>query len=311
MADKKFTRQELELMTPQQLQATAASVGVEAPQAGGGALGILGGALRGGLQGFQGREVQPVATTTGTDLGAFAQKERIKKLIGEEFKQTPEEKLAEGEQKAVSDIQTKAAFKGISVPTEATLQQAQAQVATGLQEQVERKRQLKIKDSVVKEQNKLSDIVGDIQIVEGDIESLLNTFLDIPSNLKGPIDALRTAPFRAFQTQGSAPAVEYEDTKQFFLSNIARKLGGERGVLTDRDVERVEGLLPKLKDTDVVAQGKMRKIREFISRRTDEHRERTRTKVARIKKGEGVSFDEQEVDTTAPLEIFGIEQVGE
>ena len=172
MANEKFTRQQLEAMSPAQLQAIAQQRGVSAPKAGGG-LDIFQGALRGGLQGFQGQPIE-APTTTGTDLETFATKERIKKLIGEEFKPTQAEERAEREIKDISAIRTRGAFKGIDIPTEATLPEAQEQVAAGLQEQVRIKRQQKIQDAVIKEQNKLSDVVGGIQIIEGDIESLLN-----------------------------------------------------------------------------------------------------------------------------------------
>ena len=249
MADQKFTRQQLEAMSPTELQSIAQQRGIKTPQAGGGGLGIFQGALRGGLQGFTGQPVvAPEPTTATTDLGIFTQKERIKRQVAGEFEelgQTPEEKAAE-------DIRTKAAFKGITVPEEGAPQAAREAVVSGIQEQAEVKRQQRIQSAVVKEQNKLSDVIGEIQTIEADIENLLDTFIDITEEQKGP----------------------------------------------------VEGLLPRLADKDSVAEKKMRQIREFMRRRVDEQRERTRTKVNRIR--QGVEFEAE-----APLEIFGIEQIGE
>jgi hypothetical protein len=47
-------------------------------------------------------------------------------------------------------------------------------------------------------------------------------------------------------------AAAYQDSKQAFLGVLSRTLGGERGVLTDRDIARIDKMLPGFADTKAV-----------------------------------------------------------
>lgn len=136
-----------------------------------------------------------------------------------------------------------------------------------------------------KESRKLSkeleDVTGQISIIEGDIDELFGVFNKIPDKFRGPIQGRTTGAFFGGFLQQSPNLVQYEDSKQFFLSNISRKLGGERGVLTDRDIERVDKLFPQLRDKDEVAKGKISRIKQFISRRVNEHRARLQKQIKR------------------------------
>lgn len=52
-------------------------------------------------------------------------------------------------------------------------------------------------------------------------------------------------------------AVAYQDGRQAFLGVISRSLGAERGVLTDRDIKRLETLLPSFRDTAAARDAKL------------------------------------------------------
>jgi len=138
---------------------------------------------------------------------------------------------------------------------------------------------------IVKIKNKTEEVISEIEIVEGDIEDLLGVFNQIPENLRGPIEGrLKAGVAKFFQTEkGGEPIKEYEDQKQFFLTNIARKLGGERGVLTDTDIKRVEGLFPEVIDKTSLANSKMDRMQRFITRRIDEHLEKLENQISTIR----------------------------
>lgn len=64
-------------------------------------------------------------------------------------------------------------------------------------------------------------------------------------------------------TQSNKDAARFKQ-QGGLLANIARSLGGERGVLTDQDVARANMLVPSINDTKEIAEDKIRELREII-----------------------------------------------
>lgn len=64
-------------------------------------------------------------------------------------------------------------------------------------------------------------------------------------------------------TQNDADAAAYEATKKAFLSKLSRA-SGEKGVLTDQDIKRIENALPTFYDTPDTAQTKMDLVRQVM-----------------------------------------------
>ena len=64
-------------------------------------------------------------------------------------------------------------------------------------------------------------------------------------------------------TGANEDARVYRDMKESFLATLARAKG-ERGVLTDQDVKRVEKALPSFGDTEKVAQRKLIQSRKLL-----------------------------------------------
>lgn len=56
----------------------------------------------------------------------------------------------------------------------------------------------------------------------------------------------------------------FEDQRKALIAPLARAISGEIGVLTDRDIARAEGLLPRLSDTPQVAQQKINDLLTLI-----------------------------------------------
>jgi hypothetical protein len=108
-----------------------------------------------------------------------------------------------------------------------------------------------------------------INSIKQDVDSVLGKFKEIPSKYKGPI-AGRTVGVMGEAAKSNPSLTTYQDFKQFILANISRQLGGERGVLTDRDIMRIEKALPNLADTDKGAEMKIKEVWDFIDRRVKE-----------------------------------------
>ena len=109
-----------------------------------------------------------------------------------------------------------------------------------------------------------ADLAG-IEAIKNDINDVFASFNRIPNTFRGPI-AGRTVG-QIGKAGANDDVVTYENTKELTLSNIAKKLGGEVGVLTDRDIARISDALPALKDTPQQANNKVKFILNYIDRR--------------------------------------------
>lgn len=59
----------------------------------------------------------------------------------------------------------------------------------------------------------------------------------------------------------------FEGFRSALIAPLARAISGEVGVLTDRDIKRAEGLLPKLSDTPYEAQMRIQQLQDIINQR--------------------------------------------
>lgn len=123
----------------------------------------------------------------------------------------------------------------------------------------------------IKTQTLKSQAATAATMIEKDLDDVLKTYNQIPSNLTGPIEGRTLGPMaQFFQTKGGEKASEYGDTSDFIMANISRQLGGEKGVLTDADIARIKKALPLMRDKAEVAQAKIDRIKRFIKRRVDQ-----------------------------------------
>lgn len=110
--------------------------------------------------------------------------------------------------------------------------------------------------------------VKGMEAIEGDLESLLGLYNKIPEKLKGPIEGrLLGTPAKALGINKELNT--YEDSRGLVLANISREFGGEKGVLTDRDIKRIEDAFPNKTDTKEIAEQKIKFIRDFVGRKID------------------------------------------
>ena len=71
------------------------------------------------------------------------------------------------------------------------------------------------------------------------------------------------------RTQANPQARVYNDAKQAFLGILSRTMGGERGVLTDRDIARIDRMLPGFGDTISVMDQKLNQLRVMLRTATN------------------------------------------
>ena len=65
---------------------------------------------------------------------------------------------------------------------------------------------------------------------------------------------------------GAAPEIaDYEALRKSLIGPLARAISGEVGVLTDRDIARAEGLLPKISDAKKVRENKLKNLQDLIN----------------------------------------------
>lgn len=97
-----------------------------------------------------------------------------------------------------------------------------------------------------------------------DIEQQLNnfqaTFKDMPSKVESyTLGALRGA--TGTQTEKEA---NFNAQRTLLFNQIARKLGGEKGVLSDNDIKRIEAALPTLTDSLQQKNAKMQAVYDLL-----------------------------------------------
>lgn len=113
-----------------------------------------------------------------------------------------------------------------------------------------------------------TNISTQAKVIEQDLDDVLNTWKEVPKHLTGAIQGRTFGPVaRFFQVGGGEKVQEYDDTVEFIMANISRQLGGERGVLTDRDIARIKSAMPMVRDNEKNALNKINRIKRFIKRR--------------------------------------------
>lgn len=118
-----------------------------------------------------------------------------------------------------------------------------------------------------------SKILSDVKETNKSIENLLavqqqlkrfeNTFANMPKKLESnTLGRLRNA--TGLQTKEEA---NFNSQRQLLFNKIARDLGGEKGVLSDQDIKRIEGALPSYTDSTAQKQAKMQAIYDLLNDR--------------------------------------------
>lgn len=150
---------------------------------------------------------------------------------------------------------------------EMAIQQRQAELKQrALSEAADRAlkaRGLDIQEQKLLEGNKSNTNIGNLQAVSQQLKRFEDSFKNMPNKFESnTLGRLRAA--TGFQTENEA---NFNSQRQLLFNKIARDLGGEKGVLSDQDIKRIEGALPSYTDSMVQKQAKMQAIYDLLNDR--------------------------------------------
>lgn len=102
-----------------------------------------------------------------------------------------------------------------------------------------------------------------LNLVQTQLERFEKTFEKMPGKLESnTLGRLRN--ITGFETELEA---NFNSQRQLLFNKIARDLGGEKGVLSDQDIKRIENLLPKYTDSLQQKKAKMKAIHDLLNDR--------------------------------------------
>jgi hypothetical protein len=111
--------------------------------------------------------------------------------------------------------------------------------------------------------NKINNNLNNLNAVSSQLQRFENTFKNMPNKIESnTLGRLRAA--TGFQTKEEA---NFNSQRQLLFNKIARDLGGEKGVLSDQDIKRIEGALPNYTDSYAQKQAKMAAIYDLLNDR--------------------------------------------
>lgn len=98
----------------------------------------------------------------------------------------------------------------------------------------------------------------------GDIEAQLNNFSESFKDVNNPYRYRIAGGASEFLNILTPDEANFNSQRTLLFNQIARKLGGEKGVLSDQDIKRIDNALPKLTDTLEQKQAKMKAVYDLL-----------------------------------------------
>lgn len=93
-----------------------------------------------------------------------------------------------------------------------------------------------------------------------DVEAQLNNFQNSFKNVNNPYRYRLAGGASEFLNTLTPQEANFNSQRTLLFNQIARKLGGEKGVLSDQDIKRIDAALPKLSDTQAQKEAKMKAV---------------------------------------------------
>ena len=93
-----------------------------------------------------------------------------------------------------------------------------------------------------------------------DVEAQLNNFKDSFKKVNNPYRYRIAGGASEFLNTLTPDEANFNSQRTLLFNQIARKLGGEKGVLSDQDIKRIDAALPKLGDTQAQKEAKMNAV---------------------------------------------------
>ncbi len=122
---------------------------------------------------------------------------------------------------------------------------------------------LDIQKEKAQNQGKQAGNIGNLNAVSEQLKRFEGTFKNMPGKLESnTLGRVRAA--TGFQTKEEA---NFNSQRTLLFNKIARDLGGEKGVLSDQDIKRIEASLPSYTDSYEQKQAKMAAIYDLLNDR--------------------------------------------
>lgn len=122
---------------------------------------------------------------------------------------------------------------------------------------------LDIQREKAENQGKKAGNIGNLNAVSEQLKRFEGTFKNMPGKLESnTLGRVRAA--TGFQTKEEA---NFNSQRTLLFNKIARDLGGEKGVLSDQDIKRIEASLPSYTDSYEQKQAKMAAIYDLLNDR--------------------------------------------
>ena len=147
-------------------------------------------------------------------------------------------------------------------------QEAQRQARQDVADNYFKNRQLGIQEKNLdlqaeKLKGKSNSNLENLQAVSNQLQRFEDSFKNMPGKLESnTLGRLRNA--TGLQTKEEA---NFNSQRTLLFNKIARDLGGEKGVLSDQDIKRIEKSLPDYTDSMVQKQAKMQAIYDLLNDR--------------------------------------------
>jgi Zn-dependent oligopeptidase len=147
-------------------------------------------------------------------------------------------------------------------------QEAQRQARRDVSDDYFKNKQLGIQEKNLELQaeklkGKGNNSLQNLQAVSNQLQRFEDSFKNMPGKLESnTLGRLRNA--TGLQTKEEA---NFNSQRTLLFNKIARDLGGEKGVLSDQDIKRIEKSLPDYTDSMVQKQAKMQAIYDLLNDR--------------------------------------------
>lgn len=142
------------------------------------------------------------------------------------------------------------------------MQYAAQQRQNAIENQFKRE-SLDIQKEKSQNQGKQAGNIGNLNAVSEQLKRFEGTFKNMPGKLESnTLGRVRAA--TGFQTKEEA---NFNSQRTLLFNKIARDLGGEKGVLSDQDIKRIEASLPSYTDSYEQKQAKMAAIYDLLNDR--------------------------------------------
>lgn len=175
---------------------------------------------------------------------------------------------------AINSGESGAAFKGafdvMAAERQAPFKNLDAVLKIAANERADKNLKIKESKEALLEKSaskKYQEDINNAQAISSTLDSLENTLATLkPGRVGGSIEKMRGL-------VNNPKLKAYNTDKSLLLSNIARNLGGEKGVLTDQDISRIEKGFPMPTDSEEERSVAFQKIRDLLNTRVAQYKQ--------------------------------------